>query len=196
MPLIHVFDLGNVLLFFDYARFFEKVAPRCQRADQIEETVSKEYRRSRIACGGDFQTFYEGVTSVLSLDMSVDEFRRAWSDIFTANHPMIEAVRQAPRPRFLLSNTDATHVAWISERFPEVFPLFDGCVLSHEVGAEKPDEAIYRRVEELSGEAPERHVFVDDMPAFVAAARARGWQAIQFTGVEDCVRQLAAMRGA
>jgi len=194
MPLIHVFDLGNVLLFFDYTPFYEKITARCRRTGDIRKAVGEQYQRSRIARGGDFQGFYEGVARAISLDMPLDEFRRAYSDIFAANAPMIEVVRNAPRPRFLLSNTDATHVAWIRERFPEVFPLFDGCALSNEVGAEKPDEAIYRRVEALSGEAPERHVFVDDVPAFVAGARSLGWQAIQFTGVEECVRQLAALR--
>jgi len=192
-PHIRVFDLGNVLLFYDYAPFYKKIAGCSRRVGDLSDAVREEYRRSGIGRGGDFETFYEGVSRALSLDMSPEDFRRAWSDIFTANTPMIEIVRQAPRPRFLLSNTDAIHVAWIRERFPEVFPLFDGCVFSNEVGAEKPEEAIYRHVERLSGAPPERHVFIDDTPPFVAAARALGWRAIEFTGVEDCVRQLAAV---
>ncbi len=193
MSRIHVFDLGNVLLLYDYAPFWEKVASRCLHAGDITDVVRENYQRSGIGRGGDFHAFYEGVARALSLDLPLEEFRLAWSDIFTANTPMIEVVRQTPRPRFLLSNTDAVHVAWIGERFPEVFPLFDGCVLSNEVGAEKPDPAIYRQVERLSGAPPARHIFIDDMAPFVTAARALGWDAIQFTDVEDCLRRLDAL---
>lgn len=182
------------MLFFDFGLFYEKLAPRCRRADIVERTVWEHYRSSRIARGGDFESFYRGIASTLSLDMPLDEFRLAFSDIFTANEPMIEVVRQVPRPRFLLSNTNAAHADWWRRRFPEVLPLFDGFVLSHEVGAEKPEEAIYREVEQLSGAPPDRHIFTDDVAEFAAAAREFGWRAIQFTGVEDLVKQLAALR--
>jgi len=193
MPLIHVFDLGNVLLFFDFGIFYQKLAPHCRRADLIEKTVWEHYRSSRIARGGDFEVFYRGIVAALSLDMPLDEFRLAFNDIFTANRPMIELVRQLPRPRFLLSNTNAAHADWWRSRFPEVLPLFDGCVLSHEVGAEKPEEAIYREVERLSAAPPDWHVFTDDVPEFAAAARGFGWHGIPFTEVEDYLCQLAVL---
>ncbi|MFB3883274.1 MAG: HAD-IA family hydrolase [Armatimonadota bacterium] len=192
-PLIHVFDLGNVLLFFDFGLFYEKLAPRSRRADVIEQVVWEHYHSSRIARGGDFGTFYRGVADALSLDMPLDDFRLAFNDIFAANEPMIEVVRRLPRPRFLLSNTNAAHTDWWRSHFPEVLPLFDGCVLSHEVGAEKPEEAIYRQVERLSGVSPGRHVFTDDVPEFAAAARSFGWHGIHFTGADDYLRQLAAL---
>ena len=68
-------------------------------------------------------------------------------------------------------------------------------VFSHEVGVRKPDRPIFRHVESLSGRPAEEHVFVDDLPEHVAGARAAGWQAIQFRGVEDCRRRLAALGG-
>ncbi|MFB3883036.1 MAG: HAD-IA family hydrolase [Armatimonadota bacterium] len=181
------------MLFFDYSSFYQKLAARCPKPGRIREVTQDHYRRSRIARGGDFVSFYEGVTRDLSLDMPLEEFKGAYSDIFSANDAMIDLVRSAPRPRFMLSNTDATHIGWIRQRFPQVFPLFDGWVLSFEVGAEKPEEAVYRQVEALSGQPAERHVFVDDVPEYAAAARGCGWHAIEFTTVEDCARRLAAL---
>jgi putative hydrolase of the HAD superfamily len=196
MPLIHVFDLGNVLLLYDYGLFVGRIRDCCREQVAIEETVAELYRQSGIGRGAEFEPFYQTVVRSLGLDMPLLEFRLAWSDIFSRHDPMLQVVRQAPRPRFLLSNTDACHVAWIEQRFPEVFPLFDACVLSNQVGAEKPDPAIYRQVERLSGVPPEQHVFIDDMPPFVSAARQLGWRAIQFTGVDDVVRQLALLNAA
>jgi len=43
----------------------------------------------------------------------------------------------------------------------------------------------------LSGAAPERHVFIDDIPEFVEGARTVGWHGIVFRGVEDCLSELA-----
>jgi FMN phosphatase YigB (HAD superfamily) len=196
MPLIHVFDLGNVLLRYDYGLFLGRIRGRCREQAAIEETIAELYRQSGIGRGAEFELFYQAVVRSLGLDMPLPEFRLAWSDIFSRNEPVLEIVSQTPRPRFLLSNTDACHVAWIEQRFPEVFPVFDACVLSNQVGAEKPDPAIYRQVERLSGAPPDHHLFIDDMPPFVWAARQLGWRAIQFTGVEDLVRELAALRTA
>lgn len=48
---------------------------------------------------------------------------------------------------------------------------------SHLIGARKPDAAIYEHVERAAGAAPESILFFDDLPANVAAAAERGWQA-------------------
>lgn len=195
MALIRVFDLGNVLLFVKEALFFERVRPRCRPGCRLEETFREYYDRARIDRGGDFDALHEELVRELELSMDCDELREAWNDIFAPNPPMLEVVRESPRPRYLLSNTNAPHVQWIRERYPDIFTLFDGCVLSNEVRVRKPEAAIYRHVESLSGEPAERHVFIDDVPEFVAGARAVGWQAIHFQGAEDCLKRLAALDG-
>ena len=193
MPLIRVFDLGNVLLFVNEALFFERVRPRCRPGCRLEETFPEYYDRARIDRDGDFEALHDELVRDLGLSMDCGELREAWNDIFTPNPPMLEVVRASPRPRYLLSNTNAPHVEWIRESYPDIFPLFDGCVLSNEVGVRKPDPAAYRHVESLSGEPAKRHVFIDDVPEFVAGAQAVGWQAIHFQGVEDCLKQLAEL---
>ena len=195
MALIRVFDLGNVLLFVKEALFFERVRPRCRHGCRLEETFREYYDRARIDRGGDFEALHEELVRDLELSMDCDELREAWNDIFAPNPPMLEVVRESPRPRYLLSNTNAPHVQWIRERYPDIFTLFDGCVLSNEVRVRKPEAAIYRHVESLSGEPAERHVFIDDVPEFVAGARAVGWQAIHFQGEDDCLKRLAALDG-
>jgi HAD superfamily hydrolase (TIGR01509 family) len=196
MPLIRVFDLGNVLLFVNAHLFYERVRTSCRPDLDLEAMVERLFELSRLDRGGEFAEVYEGLVQEAGLTLSFDDFARAWNDIFTPNPPMLEVVRQSPRPRYLLSNTNAPHVEWIREHHPEVFPLFDHCILSNEVGAHKPEAAIYRRVEAVTGEPPDRHVFVDDIPAFVEGARAVGWHAIRYVGVEDCVRRLAALEAS
>jgi len=191
MPLIHVFDLGGVLLPFDDERFFERVRPRCRPGTSLRDELARRYDRAGVELGKDFASLYHGLVADLDLDMTLEELTRAFNDIFEPNEPMWEIVRNAPHPRFLLSNTNEPHVTWIREQYPELFPLFDGLVLSNEVGMRKPDPGIYHCVESLSGAPPEEHIFIDDVEEYVEAARAVGWQAVRFVDTEDCARRLS-----
>lgn len=193
MSLIRVFDLGNVLIFVNEGLFFKRLHPHCRAKGDLQTAFAEEYDRARIDRGGDFVAFHRRLLKVIGLQMDLDEFTYAWNDIFTPNPPMLEVVRDSPRPRYLLSNTNEPHVKWIQERYPDVFPMFDGCVLSNEVGVRKPDAAVYRHVESLSGARPDAHVFVDDVLEYAEAARAVGWHAVHFRGTDDCLERLAAL---
>jgi HAD superfamily hydrolase (TIGR01509 family) len=195
MSLVHVFDLGNVLIFVHEERFLDRLRASCRPAAPVEEAFREHYEGARVDRGGDFESLHPLLVRDLGLTLSPAELRLAWQDIFSLNPPMVEFVRALPRPRFMLSNTNAPHVGRIGEQWPELFPLFDECVFSHEVGMRKPDPAIFRHVESLSGRPAAEHVFVDDLPELVAGARAVGWEAIQFRGVEDCRRRLVELGG-
>ena len=60
--------------------------------------------------------------------------------------------------------------------------LFDAVHVSAHLRAVKPDPAIYAAVEAATGLPPGAHLFVDDRPENVAAARARGRRAHLFEG--------------
>ncbi len=193
MPLIHVFDLGNVLIFVREDRCFEKLRAHSRPGADVERIFNAHYEAFRVDRGGDFEALHPALVRDLGLTMSPEELRLAWNDVFEPNPPMLDFVRECPRPRFLLSNTNQPHVEWIRERYPDVFPLFDHLVLSHEVGVRKPDPAIYRHLESISGQPPDRHVFIDDLTRNVKGACDVGWHGIRFQGVEDCLRQLASL---
>ena len=193
MPLVCVFDLGNVLLFVHEHLFFDRVRPRCRAGAQVRETFYREYERAAVDRGGDFGQVHSALVREVGLDMPMDEFRLAWNDIFTPNPPMIELVRRTPRPRLLLSNTNEPHAAWIREHYPEVLAPFDECIFSNEIGARKPDVAAFRHVERITGRPAGEHLFVDDLPRNVEGARKAGWRAVQFVGVEDLRRRLEAL---
>lgn len=191
-PSVLVFDLGNVLVFHHEQHFFAKLAAACRPGAPSERLFYEAFDREDVGRGGDFARVYAALVAEAGLTMDFPTFRLTYDDIFTANPPMVEFVRGLPRPRALLSNTCETHVAWIRARFPDVLPLFDHCVLSNEVGLLKPDLAIYRHVEGLTGQAPEAHLFFDDRTDNVQAAREAGWQGVVFEGVEQCRRELVA----
>jgi len=59
---------------------------------------------------------------------------------------------------------------------------FDAMHYSAELGAAKPDAAFFEAIERRNGLAPEQMFFIDDKPANVEAAKARGWPAAVWTG--------------
>lgn len=77
----------------------------------------------------------------------------------------------------------------------ELRALFDGLVISGEVGLRKPDPAIYRLGAERIGLAPEQCVFVDDLGGNLKPARAMGMLTIRHTSADETIPQLEAALG-
>ena len=83
---------------------------------------------------------------------------------------LVRQLRQAGLRTALLSNS------WGNADYPRhLFPdLFDVVVISSEVGMRKPEERIFRHAASLLGLDPRECVFIDDVEANVAAAKAVG----------------------
>ncbi|TCJ31678.1 HAD family hydrolase [Parafrankia sp. BMG5.11] len=74
---------------------------------------------------------------------------------------------------------------------PDVDP-FEVTVNSFEVGLRKPDPAIFELAESRFGTPPRACLLIDDLAVNCAAARARGWRAIEHAELEDTLAQLRA----
>ena len=67
---------------------------------------------------------------------------------------------------------------------------FEKLILSHEVGACKPEEKIYRAVEEYTKLPSAEHIFIDDIFEYAEGAKKLGWDAIQFKSYEQLINEL------
>jgi putative hydrolase of the HAD superfamily len=101
----------------------------------------------------------------------------------------VAAVRKAGIRTALLSNSWGNR-GYPRERFGE---LFDGVVISGEVGLRKPDPPIYRLAAERIGLPPDSCVFVDDIEENVTAAEAVGMSGIVHRRTQDTLARLAAI---
>ena len=70
--------------------------------------------------------------------------------------------------------------------------MIDDVVVSADVGAMKPDPAIFRAALERNGFEAARTTFVDDSPANVAGAAVAGLDAIRFIDADTLRAELAA----
>ena len=96
------------------------------------------------------------------------------------NRELLQVVAQlrSKCPVALISNTIPEHTD--VNRSRGLFKHFDSVILSHEVGARKPQRRIFE-VASAALETPrQKMAFVDDEPEFIAAAARLGMHAIRF----------------
>jgi putative hydrolase of the HAD superfamily len=108
-----------------------------------------------------------------------------------AMYDTIRALRAAGFSTALLSNS------WGCDEYPRGdFPgLFDTVVLSGEVGMRKPEQEIFLHAAQTLGLEPAECVFVDDMEANVAAARACGMTGVLHTETATTAQALQDLFG-
>ncbi|HWX45163.1 MAG TPA: HAD family phosphatase [Solirubrobacteraceae bacterium] len=107
----------------------------------------------------------------------------------TLEESMVHAVRTARRAGIatgLISNS------WGTTRYPRelLAELFDGVVISGEVGIRKPAPRIYELGAQAIGHEPARCVFVDDLPFNLPPASELGMATVHHTAPESTIAEL------
>jgi FMN phosphatase YigB (HAD superfamily) len=177
-----VFDLGKVLVDFDYHIAARAIASRSRTtmADlyrmMLQNTLLIDYELGKLTT----QEFFDAVRSATGFGGDIEEFGLMFGDIFSPIQPMIELHAQLRRnglQTYIFSNTNELAVRFIRRRFP-FFADFDAHILSFEHGAMKPDAKLYEVVERVSGRGGVEILYVDDRPENIAAGAERGWQVV------------------
>jgi HAD superfamily hydrolase (TIGR01509 family) len=189
-----LFDLGNVLVAFDFTRGYQAIQkfsryPAREIPRRIAESgLVPPYERGELSS----EQFFERLAGLLCLNMTYQQFCDTWTAIFLPQPLLAEEFLAGLRERYrmvLVSNTNEIHYRMIRETYG-VVRQFDAHVLSFEVGAMKPSERIYEEAVRRAGCRPEECFFTDDVPEFVEGARRYGLDAVQFRGVEALQHEL------
>ena len=177
-----LFDIGKVLLDFDFETSLSRLLPPDHPAPHtaLEKLIVKkdDFEAGRIST----MDYTDWALATLESEATPEQFHRAWQEIFTPNLPMWEAVRslRADGHRLILfSNTNAIHVPYIYDAYPEL-SLFHGAVMSFETGHIKPEPEIYRQAIEKYSLTPSETLYIDDLPANIATGRDFGFISHQY----------------
>jgi FMN phosphatase YigB (HAD superfamily) len=186
-----VFDLGKVLVDFDYGIAARKLAQKCGRdAAEVRSILEQspllqEYESAQI----DSNRFYEMFCRASGYCESFEAFAGCFGDIFSEIPEMVafqEELRRERIPTYLLSNTNEIAIRHVQRNFP-FYSNFTGYILSYEQRAMKPDRAIYEAAERISGKAAKQLVFIDDRRENVDGAADLGWHVIHHRDVKETV---------
>lgn len=191
-----IFDFGNVICSFDVGKFLARlhgwsgIPVETLRAQVYGSDLHPLYERGEISS----EEFRNRIERLTRARFPVEAFEEGFTDIFTPltdTQALILGLSGTYRLG-LLSNTNECHFRRHIRRVP-VFPLFDTVTVSFQVGALKPDPAIYRDALRKLGLPPEECVFIDDIREYAEGARAVGIHGIRYTGHAGLLRDLSAV---
>lgn len=191
-----IFDLGRVIVPFDFRRGYDRMSQQCGLPpDEIRERLKSDGLVRAFESGAiDGREFHRRVAQLLETDVPYGEFCEIWFSVFLPDTLIPDSLVAALHPRYrlvLLSNTNPIHFEMIRARYP-ILRHFDAYVLSYEVGAMKPEPRIYAAAIEAAQCAPQECFFTDDIPEYVEGARQAGIDAVVFEGAEALERELRA----
>ncbi len=209
---IVVFDLGGVLVHI--CRTWEE---GCRAAglpahEGWDHPESRDVRRALNTVyqrgGMESDEYFAGLAATARGLYTADEIRRihhAWTlEEYPGVAQLIGRLHGAGLNTGVLSNTNHSHWARLSPPVGHPAPEYPSLRLirhmhaSHLLRVAKPDAAIYRQFERLTGFRPgepgsgggSQIIFFDDLEENVDAARAAGWLAHQIDHTGDTVAQM------
>ncbi len=183
-----IFDLGKVLVDFDYGIAARKIAGQCKTtAEDIGRFIGATPLLLRYETGLLTDTeFYREICAATGFPGDVQEFGNSFADIFTPIEPMVALhaeIRERGLPTYVFSNTNSLAISHIRRNFP-FFANFDGYIFSFEHGCMKPDPRLYEVIERQSGRRGPELLYLDDRPENLVTAEQRGWQVIHHESPE------------
>ncbi len=196
-PKAVVFDLGKVLVDFDYGIAVRAISAKGTRlVTEIARFLTTsplllQYETGLLSN----RQFYQEICAATGFNGEFEEFGVCFGDIFTPIEPMVRlhaTLHEHDIPTFIFSNTNDLAVTHIRKRFP-FFSQFSGYIFSYEHQSMKPDAKLYQVVEQQAGRKGPEILYLDDRLENVEAGGARGWQVILHEAPEKSLHQIAKL---
>jgi putative hydrolase of the HAD superfamily len=191
-------DFGGVLTTDVFASFREFCVAEGLLPDTVRDRFMKDPMARELLA--DLETgrlteeeFESKFATVLELKRSDGLIDRLFAGM-RPDEAMLDALRAAKRAGVrtgLISNSWG-HGRYDRTLFPE---LFDGVVISGDVGLRKPDPRIYELGAEAVGLPPSACVFVDDLPGNLKPARELGMATVHHVRAERTISELEDLLG-
>ncbi len=189
-----VFDVGGVLLDWDRRHLYRKLFDDEREMERfLAEVCTLEWHEA-----ADLGTpVAQSCAELAARHPEQAELIWAWAHRgeemiageIDASVEILRELRARGVSCYALTNMEAETYPIRRPRF-EFFALFDGIVVSGLEGIAKPDAEIFERLLDRFGLTAQATLMIDDSPANVAAARAVGMQAIQFSSAPRLRRSL------
>ncbi|MBS3904254.1 MAG: HAD family phosphatase [Simkania sp.] len=189
------FDMGNVLLFFSFARMCQQIGSVLSLPPLVIQGELRDKGLGNLYEKGGINTleFHKHFCDLANKNVSVETLLEAASDIFNPNRailPLLTELKRKGHRLFILSNTNEAHFSYVRRHYPEMLAPFDDYILSYQVGSIKPEETIFRAALKKT-DSPTSHCFyTDDIPDFIDAATRVDIHGMVFTGIDPLMETL------
>ncbi|OQX71855.1 MAG: hypothetical protein B6D62_01215 [Candidatus Cloacimonas sp. 4484_275] len=186
-----IFDLGNVLVNFDFTEFWEKIGAKPAHKRFLEEAEKPIllFEAGKISK----EQFFSEFKKIYDFEMPLPKFEKIWSEVFSENLPMVELAKKlhSDFDLYIFSNTDEIHFPYIWKNFPSLHFFGENLMLSYEIGAVKPEKEAYENALKKFNLKPENCVFIDDRPINIKMAQQLGMKGIVHRSFEETAAELS-----
>lgn len=181
-----LFDLGGVVIAFDFGRAFQLWALRagCDPSTLKErfslDDAYERHERGEIPASVYFATLRQS----LEIELSEQDFMEGWNDVYLGLVPGIGDLLSIARrrlPLFAFTNSNPTHTSTWERLYANDLKPFDTIFVSSGLGYRKPDPEAFNLIARNMGFEPGEVLFFDDSPSNVEGARMVGTQAARCT---------------
>ena len=189
-----IFDIGNVLVDFDWEEFIHRMFPgRDELIAELDEAVWGGRRWDRLDAGDDPEEVFAKIISYAP--NREKELRKVFENVGDtlkkrpATHGWLKDLKARGYRLLYLSN----YSRYVMAKNPEVLdflPLLEGGVFSCDVKLIKPQREIYECLAKKFHLNPSECVFLDDIERNIQAARDFGFNAIQFVTFQQAKNDL------
>lgn len=190
-----VFDIGNVILYFDHEKMVEQLSTTLQLPfSQIKKQLFDDELLINFE-SGNYTTddMIRELSKTSPIQPKKEKILKAFNTIFHQNQsliPVLHSLKQQEKKLLLLSNISEAHYDYIAHNFP-ILNIFDHSILSYKVRHAKPSPEIYYAVLKEAGCQPDECFYTDDILGHVQAARTFGIDAEQFVSTELLITQFS-----
>lgn len=190
-----IFDIGNVLVDFDWEGHMRRICPHLNEKDFEEINVAAwgNNRWDRFDLGEDAQSVINDIIAhAPKYEKEIKSIFENFKGCFRRLESSISWIQDLKRRGYkvyYLSNYSEIAMETNPECLDFV-PLMDGGIFSCYVHVIKPDKRIYELLCEKYDLVPEECVFIDDLERNVEGARKYGMKAIQLVSVRQAQEDL------
>lgn len=191
-----VFDFGGVLLDWNPRYFYKSIFNDDQKMEYFLQNIATSTWNAQMDKGRSFEECMKELAEEYpEYKDPIMLYRKGWETMLKgpieSGMRVLDAVMNAQKFKvYGLTN-------WSAETFPGTFnkykflQKFEGIVVSGEEQMIKPEKGIYLTLIERYNLVPEETFFMDDNIQNVETALSRGINAVQFTGTDKNLEQIA-----
>lgn len=189
-----VFDIGNVLVKFDWQGYLSSFGYPRSKYESIADATFRNPDWSRLDEGilsyEELEALFCSHAPQYASDISL-VLKDFWKAItrFPYTKPWLLSLKKQGFRLYYLSNY-ASFTRENTKAELDFCKLMDGGLMSYQVRLVKPNPAFYQCLFQTYGLSPKECIFLDDSPANIRQAAALGMHTILFRQYDDAVREL------
>ena len=188
-----IFDIGNVLMDFDYMPFIRKLLGDDETVEHVNHAIWRTRYWDELDRGEDTD---EMLAKMIAAEPEYEEQIRITFDsvgecMKRCDYavPWIRNLKKRGFRVLYLSNY-SPHTMMANPDVLNFVPFMDGGIFSCEVRIIKPDPEIFRLLIQKYDLVPDSCIFIDDNLDNIETAGKLGFNAIQFRGYEQASREV------